>query len=114
MSFINSGESGAGKTVCAKFIMSYIAKVSGGGQNVQRVKDVILESNPLLEAFGNAKTVRNNNSSRFGKYVEIQFTRGGQPDGGKISNFLLEKVVSIASVVAVACVDVVVAIASGV
>ena len=60
-----SGESGAGKTVCAKFIMSYIAKVSGGGTGVQRVKDVILESNPLLEAFGNAKTIRNNNSSRF-------------------------------------------------
>ncbi|XP_031555305.1 unconventional myosin-Ie-like isoform X2 [Actinia tenebrosa] len=88
---IISGESGAGKTVCAKFIMSYLAKVSGGGENVQRIKDIILESNPLLEAFGNAKTVRNNNSSRFGKYVEIQFTRGGQPDGGKISNFLLEK-----------------------
>ena len=60
-----SGESGAGKTVCAKFIMGYIAKVSGGGTGVQRVKDVILESNPLLEAFGNAKTIRNNNSSRF-------------------------------------------------
>ena len=60
-----SGESGAGKTVCAKFIMNYIAKVSGGGSSVQRVKDVILESNPLLEAFGNAKTIRNNNSSRF-------------------------------------------------
>ncbi|KAF7390930.1 hypothetical protein HZH66_009410 [Vespula vulgaris] len=88
---IISGESGAGKTVAAKYIMSYIARVSGGGERVQRVKDVILESNPLLEAFGNAKTMRNNNSSRFGKYVEIQFGTGGQPNGGKISNFLLEK-----------------------
>jgi len=60
-----SGESGAGKTVSAKYIMAYIAKVSGGGAHVQKVKEVILESNPLLEAFGNAKTVRNNNSSRF-------------------------------------------------
>jgi len=88
---IISGESGAGKTVAAKYIMSYIARVSGGGKRVQRIKDVILESNPLLEAFGNAKTVRNNNSSRFGKYVEILFGRGGQPEGGRISNFLLEK-----------------------
>jgi len=60
-----SGESGAGKTVAAKFIMNYVSKVSGGGRIVQHIKDVILESNPLLEAFGNAKTVRNNNSSRF-------------------------------------------------
>uniref|UniRef100_A0A8C8SYY1 Myosin IE n=1 Tax=Pelusios castaneus TaxID=367368 RepID=A0A8C8SYY1_9SAUR len=106
---IISGESGAGKTVAAKYIMSYISKVSGGGPKVvpgglerttssdkhpvppQNVKDIILKSNPLLEAFGNAKTVRNNNSSRFGKYFEIQFSRGGEPDGGKISNFLLEK-----------------------
>ncbi|XP_014879673.1 myosin IEb isoform X4 [Poecilia latipinna] len=88
---IISGESGAGKTVAAKYIMSYVSKVSGGGAKVQRVKDIILQSNPLLEAFGNAKTVRNNNSSRFGKYFEIQFSRGGAPDGGKISNFLLEK-----------------------
>ncbi|XP_046892633.1 myosin IEb [Hypomesus transpacificus] len=88
---IISGESGAGKTVAAKYIMSYISKVSGGGAKVQHVKDIILQSNPLLEAFGNAKTVRNNNSSRFGKYFEIQFSRGGEPDGGKISNFLLEK-----------------------
>lgn len=61
----DSGESGAGKTVAAKYIMNYIARVSGGGEAVQRVKDIILESNPLLEAFGNAKSVRNNNSSRF-------------------------------------------------
>uniref|UniRef100_A0A8C3ATX3 Osteoclast-stimulating factor 1 n=1 Tax=Cyclopterus lumpus TaxID=8103 RepID=A0A8C3ATX3_CYCLU len=88
---IISGESGAGKTVAAKYIMSYISKVSGGGSKVQHVKDIILQSNPLLEAFGNAKTVRNNNSSRFGKYFEIQFSRGGEPDGGKIANFLLEK-----------------------
>ena len=63
--FVFSGESGAGKTVAAKYIMAYVARVSGGGHRVQHVKDVILESNPLLEAFGNAKTVRNNNSSRF-------------------------------------------------
>ncbi|KAM5129071.1 unconventional myosin-Ie-like [Mantella aurantiaca] len=88
---IISGESGAGKTVAAKYIMGYVSKVSGGGAKVQHVKDIILKSNPLLEAFGNAKTVRNNNSSRFGKYFEIQFSRGGEPDGGKISNFLLEK-----------------------
>ncbi|XP_068176609.1 unconventional myosin-Ie isoform X2 [Antennarius striatus] len=88
---IISGESGAGKTVAAKYIMSYISKVSGGGPRVQHVKEIILQSNPLLEAFGNAKTVRNNNSSRFGKYFEIQFSSGGEPDGGKISNFLLEK-----------------------
>uniref|UniRef100_A0ACB8G7F6 Unconventional myosin-If n=1 Tax=Sphaerodactylus townsendi TaxID=933632 RepID=A0ACB8G7F6_9SAUR len=88
---IISGESGAGKTVAAKYIMGYVSKVSGGGPKVQHVKDIILKSNPLLEAFGNAKTVRNNNSSRFGKYFEIQFSRGGEPDGGRISNFLLEK-----------------------
>ncbi|XP_071013981.1 unconventional myosin-Ie-like isoform X1 [Oncorhynchus clarkii lewisi] len=88
---IISGESGAGKTVAAKYIMGYISRVSGGGPKVQHVKDIILQSNPLLEAFGNAKTVRNNNSSRFGKYFEIQFSSGGEPDGGKISNFLLEK-----------------------
>ncbi|XP_046696480.1 unconventional myosin-Ie isoform X2 [Silurus meridionalis] len=88
---IISGESGAGKTVAAKYIMSYVSRVSGGGPRVQHVKDIILQSNPLLEAFGNAKTLRNNNSSRFGKYFEIQFSSGGEPDGGKISNFLLEK-----------------------
>ncbi|CAG9540438.1 unnamed protein product [Cercopithifilaria johnstoni] len=88
---IISGESGAGKTVEAKYIMGYIARISGGGQRLQHVKDVILQSNPLLESFGNSATVRNWNSSRFGKYVEIMFSRGGEPIGGKVSNFLLEK-----------------------
>jgi len=87
---IISGESGAGKTVAAKFIMDYISKISGGGDRATHVKNVVKYSNPLLEAFGNAKTVRNNNSSRFGKYVEILFN-AGQPAGGQISNFLLEK-----------------------
>ena len=63
--FLCSGESGAGKTVAAKFIMEYLSAVSGGGETANNVKEVILKSNPLLEAFGNAKTVRNNNSSRF-------------------------------------------------
>ena len=64
---IISGESGAGKTVSAKNIMNYVSKVSGGNQSsqVQGIKNLILQSNPLLEAFGNAKTLRNNNSSRF-------------------------------------------------
>ncbi|KAI6202474.1 hypothetical protein M3Y96_00952800 [Aphelenchoides besseyi] len=88
---IISGESGAGKTVSAKHIMSYVARISGGGQRVQHIKDVIIKSNPLLEAFGNAATLRNWNSSRFGKYVEISFGLGGEPIGGQILNFLLEK-----------------------
>ena len=62
---IISGESGAGKTVAAKFIMDYISKISGAGERANQVKNVVKYSNPLLEAFGNAKTIRNNNSSRF-------------------------------------------------
>lgn len=88
---IISGESGAGKTEASKLILQFIAAHSGQGEGVQRIKDAILGSNPLLEAFGNAKTIRNNNSSRFGKYMEIQFDSGGAPRGGRITNYLLEK-----------------------
>eukprot|EP01013_Petalomonas_cantuscygni_P009418 TRINITY_DN2223_c0_g8_i1.p1 TRINITY_DN2223_c0_g8~~TRINITY_DN2223_c0_g8_i1.p1 ORF type:complete len:1265 (+),score=314.55 TRINITY_DN2223_c0_g8_i1:206-4000(+) len=88
---IISGESGAGKTEASKQVMQYIAAVSGDTAEMRRVKQIMLESNPLLEAFGNAKTVRNDNSSRFGKFFEIYFDSGGGPVGGKISNFLLEK-----------------------
>uniref|UniRef100_A0AC34EZQ8 Uncharacterized protein n=1 Tax=Panagrolaimus sp. ES5 TaxID=591445 RepID=A0AC34EZQ8_9BILA len=71
--------------------MNYIARISGGSSKVKHVKDVIIKSNPLLESFGNSATLRNWNSSRFGKYVEIVFGPGGEPIGGRISNFLLEK-----------------------
>ncbi|KAI9495701.1 P-loop containing nucleoside triphosphate hydrolase protein [Zychaea mexicana] len=90
---IISGESGAGKTEAAKRIMQYIAAVSGGGQNssIQEIKEMVLATNPLLESFGCAKTLRNNNSSRHGKYLEIQFNAQGEPVGAVITNYLLEK-----------------------
>jgi myosin I len=89
---MNSGESGAGKTEAAKRIMQYIANVSGGASSqIQEVKDMVLATNPLLESFGCAKTLRNNNSSRHGKYLEIQFNAQGEPVGANITNYLLEK-----------------------
>lgn len=89
---IISGESGAGKTEAAKRLMQYIASVSGGSDSsIQQTKDMVLATNPLLESFGNAKTLRNNNSSRFGKYLELQFNAQGEPVGANITNYLLEK-----------------------
>ncbi len=89
---IISGESGAGKTEAAKRIMQYIASVSGGSNSsIQEIKEMVLATNPLLESFGNAKTLRNNNSSRFGKYLELQFNAQGEPVGANITNYLLEK-----------------------
>ncbi|XP_030052520.1 unconventional myosin-Ia isoform X2 [Microcaecilia unicolor] len=86
-----TGESGAGKTEASKLVMSYVAAVCGKGEEVNKVKEQLLQSNPVLEAFGNAKTIRNDNSSRFGKYMDIEFDFKGEPMGGVISNYLLEK-----------------------
>ncbi|KIJ53790.1 hypothetical protein M422DRAFT_202039 [Sphaerobolus stellatus SS14] len=91
---IISGESGAGKTEAAKRIMQYIAAVSGEGVgqgDIQQIKEMVLATNPLLESFGCAKTLRNNNSSRHGKYLEIMFNDHGEPVGAQITNYLLEK-----------------------
>ncbi|XP_060020737.1 unconventional myosin-Ia [Lagenorhynchus albirostris] len=86
-----TGESGAGKTEASKLVMTYVAAVCGEGERVNSVKEQLLQSNPVLEAFGNAKTIRNNNSSRFGKYMDVEFDFKGSPLGGIITNYLLEK-----------------------
>ncbi|EFC49629.1 myosin [Naegleria gruberi] len=88
---IIQGESGSGKTLASRIIMEYLAAVSISGLETQRIKDSILQSNPLLESFGNAKTLRNNNSSRFGKFTNLYFNFKGQLMGGELTTILLEK-----------------------
>ncbi|XP_010537575.1 PREDICTED: myosin-5 [Tarenaya hassleriana] len=91
-SILVSGESGAGKTETTKMLMRYLAFLGGrSGVEGRTVEQQVLESNPVLEAFGNAKTVRNNNSSRFGKFVEIQFDKNGRISGAAIRTYLLER-----------------------
>ncbi|XP_063058130.1 unconventional myosin-Va [Engraulis encrasicolus] len=89
-SIIISGESGSGKTVSAKFTMRYFAVVGGAAQQTS-VEERVLASNPIMESIGNAKTTRNDNSSRFGKYIEIGFGRRGDIIGANMRTYLLEK-----------------------
>jgi len=96
-----SGESGAGKTVSAKYIMRYFATRESPDQPGKRAKGIadamseteeqILATNPVMEAFGNAKTTRNDNSSRFGKYIEIMFDKRTEIIGARIRTYLLER-----------------------
>ncbi|KAF2490309.1 myosin-2 [Lophium mytilinum] len=96
-----SGESGAGKTVSAKYIMRYFAtredpdkpskRVKGRADTMSETEEQILATNPIMEAFGNAKTTRNDNSSRFGKYIEIMFDKKTDIIGAKIRTYLLER-----------------------
>ena len=88
-SIIISGESGAGKTEATKQCLQYLAAVAGSRSGVE---NKILKANPVLEAFGNAKTIRNDNSSRFGKYMEVYFDGAGKICGSATENYLLEKI----------------------
>jgi len=99
-SIIISGESGAGKTEATKIIMQYLARITSEREhhpmrrqsfNASTLEERVLSANPLLESFGNARTLRNDNSSRFGKFIQIQFLQSGAIAGASVSNYLLEK-----------------------
>ncbi|CAK8681906.1 unnamed protein product [Clavelina lepadiformis] len=96
-SILITGESGAGKTENTKKVIQYFANIAaavpkdGGETKKQNLEDQIVQTNPVLEAWGNAKTIRNNNSSRFGKFIRIHFGTSGKLSGGDIESYLLEK-----------------------
>jgi len=110
-SILVSGESGAGKTATTKIVLNYLAMLSkvataqtltspGSTKSISdestaghvSIEKRVLDSNPILESFGNARTIRNDNSSRFGKYIDIRFTKTGKLAGANIETYLLEKV----------------------
>nr|XP_014341456.1 PREDICTED: unconventional myosin-X-like [Latimeria chalumnae] len=92
-----SGESGAGKTESTKLLLKFMSAMSQQAAGVPvsekstHVEEAIMESSPIMEAFGNAKTVYNNNSSRFGKFIQLHFSQHGNVQGGQIVDYLLEK-----------------------
>ncbi|XP_042243048.1 myosin heavy chain, muscle-like isoform X24 [Homarus americanus] len=96
-SMLITGESGAGKTENTKKVIAYFANVGAStkkkqvDERKQNLEDQIVQTNPVLEAFGNAKTVRNDNSSRFGKFIRIHFGPSGKLSGADIETYLLEK-----------------------
>ena len=86
-----SGESGAGKTESNRHLLSYLIWRGTDGQSEDTITQKIMDANPILEAFGNAKTTRNNNSSRFGRYALVRFTAEGEVVGANLRTFLLER-----------------------
>jgi len=90
-SMLITGESGAGKTENTKRVIQYLTNIAGSSTGDKLLENQLIEFNPILEAFGNAKTLKNNNSSRFGKFIELQFNSGGQICGANTLIYLLEK-----------------------
>ena len=93
-SILITGESGAGKTENTKKVIAYFATIAASGKKKEgevSLEDKIVQTNPVLEAWGNAKTVRNDNSSRFGKFIRIHFNQAGKLSGADMEVYLLEK-----------------------
>lgn len=86
-----SGESGSGKTESTNFLLHHLTALSQKGLHGSGVEQTILSAGPVLEAFGNAKTAHNNNSSRFGKFIQVNYRENGMVQGAVVQKYLLEK-----------------------